>query len=74
MKIYSLEMYCMYNLLHGRRNFKDTNPLMSSLLVNVFGVVCLYSSFVHDLLFACLMKVWWRVLGWTRLKLAISPR
>ncbi len=24
---------------HGRRNFKDTNPLMSSLLITLFGVV-----------------------------------
>ncbi len=30
---------------HGRRNFKDTNPLMSSSLVILFGVVKQFGSF-----------------------------
>ncbi len=29
----------VYGRVHGRRNFKDTNPLMSALLVNLLGVV-----------------------------------
>ncbi len=32
-------------LPHGRRNFKDTNPLMSSLLVTLFGVVKQFRRF-----------------------------
>jgi hypothetical protein len=31
---------------HGRRNFKDTNPLMSSLLVILFGVVKQFCRFL----------------------------
>jgi hypothetical protein len=31
--------------IHGRRNFKDTNPLMSSLLVILFGVVKQFFKF-----------------------------
>jgi hypothetical protein len=30
---------------HGRRNFKDINPLMSSSLVILFGVVKLFGRF-----------------------------
>ncbi len=31
---------------HGRRNFKDTNPLMSSSLVILFGVVKQFGRFL----------------------------
>jgi hypothetical protein len=31
--------------IHGRRNLKDTNPLMSSLLVTLFGVLKQYCRF-----------------------------
>jgi hypothetical protein len=34
-----------YGLLHGRRNFKDTNPLMSSSLVILFGEVKQFGKF-----------------------------
>jgi hypothetical protein len=35
----------LYALNHGRRNFKDTNPLMSSSLVILFGVVKQFGKF-----------------------------
>jgi len=39
-KVHTLHRYC-----HGRRNFKDTNPLMSSSLVILFGVVKQFGRF-----------------------------
>jgi hypothetical protein len=35
----------LYRYIYGRRNFKDTNPLMSSSLVILFGVVKQFGRF-----------------------------
>jgi hypothetical protein len=35
----------LHEMRHGRRNFKDTNPLMSSSLVILFGVVKQFGRF-----------------------------
>ncbi len=43
--ILNRETKLLHPLTHGRRNFKDTNPLMSSSLVILFGVVKQFGRF-----------------------------
>ncbi len=40
-----LQGVTLYRVQHGRRNFKDINPLLSSLLVSLFGMVKQFCRF-----------------------------